>query len=96
MKLSERELEVLSANSLSVQNAKELAMHIESDYTVGGIFPKAQSGDFKLPDLEAFKARWCSWWPVAKVLLTLSKTFSGQKGVQVITQLILLGDQVCH
>ncbi|MBN9283570.1 MULTISPECIES: hypothetical protein [unclassified Flavobacterium] len=95
MKLSASELELLKANSLSMRNARDIARHIESDYTVGGIFPNGKSGDFDTPNVERFQSKWCSWWPVARILLTLAKIFTGEKGDKAINALIALGDTVC-
>lgn len=96
MSLSKNDLEILKANSLSVANAKAIAEQIESDSTVGGIFPHGNSGDFTDPDIEKFKSKWCSWWDVARILLTLAKIFTGENADKVIDAILKLGDSVCN
>jgi hypothetical protein len=96
MILTSSELEILKANSLSVANAQNLARQIESDITVGGIFPNANSGDYSNPDIEKFKSKWCSWWIVAKILLNIAKVFTGPIADKAIDKLIELGDRVCQ
>lgn len=95
MKLTVNELETLKANSLSIRNAKDIAEQIDSDHTVGGIFPNAATGDFTNPDIQKFKEKWCGWWPVARILLTLAKIFTGDKADKVIDAILKLGDTVC-
>ena len=95
MSLTASELEILKANSLSVANAQSMATQIESDLTVGGIFPNGASGDFTDQNVEKFKAKWCSWWSVAKILLTIAKVFTGPKGDDVIDALLKMGNNLC-
>jgi hypothetical protein len=95
MSLTNAELELLKANSLSVANAQNMANNITNDMTVGGIFPKANAGDLSNPDTEKFKAKWCSWWPVAKILLKVAKAFTNDKADKVIDALLEVGDNVC-
>jgi hypothetical protein len=95
MKLSVTELETLKSNSLSIRNAKDIAKLIESDNTVGGVFPNAAEEDFKNPDIQKFKEKWCGWWPVARILLTIAMIFTGEKADKVINALIKLGDTNC-
>ena len=59
MGLTKIELDTLMANSLSIHNAREIALQIESDLTVTGIFPNGATGDFTHPDEEKFKDKWC-------------------------------------
>lgn len=95
MSLSSKELEMLKANSLNLSDAKTLSDLISADHSVGGIFPNGASGDFSNPDIEAFKSKYCSWWPIARILFVIGKIFTKEKGDQVIDALISLGDQVC-
>lgn len=95
MKLSQQELEALKVNSLSIKDAKNMAEQIESDHTVGGLFPQGAVGDFSNPDIAKFKDKWCPWWPIARILLTIAKVFTGDKGDKVIDALMKLGDTVC-
>lgn len=95
MKLGKEELNTLAANSLSMQNAKAIGMHIDEDHSVGGIFPNGKSGDFSNPDIEKFKNKWCSWWPIAKILLNIAKVFTKEKGDKVLDALLELGNTVC-
>jgi hypothetical protein len=95
MKLSESELEILKVNSLSINNAKNIGSQIDSDHTVGGIFPKGETGDFSDPDIEKFKSRWCSWWTVAKILLSLAKIFVGERTDKVLDAILSLGNRIC-
>lgn len=96
MALTTIELETLKANSLSVSNARDIATQIESDHTIGGIFPAGASGDFTNPDEEKFKAKWCGWWPVAKILLTLAKIFTGDNADKAIDAILNLGNSICE
>lgn len=96
MTLTETELSTLKANSLSIQNAKEMAKLIDSDHTVGGIFPNGKNGDFSDPKIEIFKSKWCGWWPVAKILLTIAKIFTGDNADKVIDEILKLGSNVCE
>lgn len=96
MSLSKEELELLKVNSLSVSNAKSVAEQIENDYTAGGIFPKGSEEDFSNPNMDKFKSKWCSWWKVAKILLTIAKIFTGDKGDKVIDALLSLGNENCN
>ena len=95
MKLTDSELELLAANSLSIDNAASIGEQIENDLSVGGIFPDGSNGNFDNPNEALFKSKWCSWWPVAKILLTIAKTFTGPAGDKVIDALISLGNRVC-
>lgn len=95
MKLTKTELDTLKANSLSIRNARDIALQIESDPTFSGIFPNARTGDFTNPDQEKFKDKWCGWWPIAKILLTIAKTFTGDNADKAIDAIISLGDRVC-
>jgi hypothetical protein len=95
MSLSSKELEMLKANSLNLSDAKTLSDLISNDHSVGGIFPNGANGDFTNPDIEAFKAKYCSWWPIARILFVIGKIFTKEKGDKVIDALISLGDQVC-
>lgn len=95
MKLSTKELEILKTNSLSVSNARRLALQIETDPTVGGIFPKAEEEDFSIINEEKFKQKYCWWWNVAKILLTLAKVFTGRRGDQILDHLLKLGNHIC-
>lgn len=96
MKLTANELELLKANSLNISNARDIANQIESDHTVGGIFPNAINDDYSNPDIQKFKDKWCAWWPVARILLTIAKIFTGNKGDNAIEAMISLGDSVCQ
>jgi len=95
MPLTEQELDFLRVNSLSVKNARELAEFIESDDTVGGIFPNGAAGDFTTFNAEAFKKKWCSWYPIARILLKIAKAFAGPKGDEKIDAIIEIGDSLC-
>ena len=88
-------LQELEANSQHLQNAKNLAQSIINDPTVGGIFPNAANGDFSSPNIERFKGKFCSWWPLAKKLLKLAKVFTNSRIDAIIDQLIELGDSIC-
>lgn len=96
MRLSAAELEILKTNSLNLRNAKDLAKQIEADATVSGIFPKGAEGDYSNPNIEIFKRKWCSWWPVARLLLPLAKIFTNDEGDKKIDAIIELGDSVCN
>ncbi len=95
MKLSSSELELLKSSSLNFQNAKVIGELINSDRTVGGIFMNAGNGDFSNPDVDKFEAKYCAWWPLARILLTIAKVFTGEKTDKVIDELLKLGDRVC-
>lgn len=95
MELTIKEFETLTANSLSIDNAKSIAIQIENDLTVGGVFPKAEEDVFTVIDKDRFKARYCWWWKLAKVLLKLAKVFTGKKADKVIDHLIKVGNQIC-
>lgn len=95
MSLSSKELDMLKANSLNLKDAKILSELVNEDHSVGGIFPKGAQGDFSNPDIEAFKAKYCSWWPIARILFVIGKIFTKEKGDKVIDALISLGDEVC-
>jgi hypothetical protein len=94
MVLTKNELETLKMNSLSISNAKDIANQIESDLTVGGIFPNAETGNFENPNIEIFTQKWLWWWLAAKILLKLAKVFTGEKADKVIDKIILLGDSI--
>lgn len=95
MSLNKLELDALAANSLGMESARTVATHIESDTTMGGIFPNAQDGNFNNPDIAKFKDKWCDWWPVAKILLKIAKVFTGEKGDKAIDAILKLGNEVC-
>ncbi|MEN8825793.1 MAG: hypothetical protein ABF273_05500 [Wenyingzhuangia sp.] len=95
MNLTTKEIEILKTNSLSLQNAQAIAIQLEKDPTVGGIFPNALADDFSVVSEEKFKKKYCWWWKLAKILLTLAKVFTGNRGDQVIEQLIKLGNHIC-
>ncbi len=95
MELTKIELETLKANSLSIRNARDIAKQIESDPTFSGIFPNGKTGDFTNPNEEKFKNKWCGWWPIAKILLTIAKTFTGDNADKAIDAIIGLGDRIC-
>ena len=95
MSLSSKELEMLKANSLNLSDAKTLSDLVSADHSVGGIFPNGKNGDFSNPDIEAFKSKYCAWWPIARILFVIGKIFTKDKGDQVMDALIALGDEVC-
>ncbi|TXI88286.1 MAG: hypothetical protein E6Q37_00460 [Crocinitomicaceae bacterium] len=95
MKLNQQELDVLKANSLSLTDVKQMAELIDSDHSIGGIFPNGTNGDFSNADIEKFMNKWCSWWPIARILLTVAKAFTNDKVDKVIDALLKLGDSVC-
>ncbi|MFW0736735.1 hypothetical protein [Flavobacterium sp. T12S277] len=95
MGLTQSDLETLRANSLSIGNARDIAQQIESDPTFSGIFPNGTTGDFANPDERKFKDKWCGWWPTAKILLTIAKTFTGDNADRAIDAIISLGDRIC-
>lgn len=95
MALSAQELEMLKANSLNLHNAKAIGDMINDDMTAGGIFAHGEEEDFSNPDIEAFKNKYCGWWPIARILLNLAKIFTKKKGDRVLNEMIKLGDEVC-
>ena len=95
MSLSSKELEMLKANSLNLNDAKILSELVSADHSVGGIFPNGSAGDFSNPDIEAFKSKYCAWWPIARILFVIGKIFTKEQGDKVIDALISLGDEVC-
>lgn len=95
MKFTENEMDVLVTNSLDLRNAKLLAELVESDYTVGGIFPKGAEGDFTNPNHDEFKRKFCPWWKLARILFNIAKIFTKKKGDKALDALILLGDTIC-
>ncbi len=92
---SAQEIETLKTNSLSMQNAKVFGEMVESDLTIGGIFPNANNDDFSNANEAIFKGKWCSWWILGKQLLSLAKIFTGPKADKAIDKLIELGDRIC-
>ena len=98
MQLEKHELDALQSNSLSIRDARDISELIDSDLSVNGIFPNntAAAEDFTNPDIEKFKAKWCSWWPIAKILLQIAKIFTKERGDQVIDEMIKLGNTVCR
>lgn len=96
MSLSNAQLELLTKSGFNLKDVKEIALLIESDYTVKGIFPDALDHNFSNPDIEKFKDKWCAWWPVAKILLTIAKVFTKEVGDKVIDALLKLGDELCE
>ncbi len=95
MKLSQNELAALEANSLSIKDAKEIGILIESDLTANGIFPNnSVSEDYSNPDIEKFKSKWCTWWPVAQILLKIAKIFTKERGDKLIDEIIKLGNSL--
>lgn len=95
-KLNSSELESLKNNPEHVKSAKLIADQISEDSTVGGVFPKADDGNFEQIDLEIFKEKWCSWWPVARILLVVAKIFTGKRVDKIINQILKTGDEVCN
>ncbi|MBK9419193.1 MAG: hypothetical protein IPN62_18410 [Flavobacteriales bacterium] len=90
--MNNRTFDQFKAMGASFSDAKAIADLITNDPTVGGVFPK---GDLANPDHAVFKAKWCSWWGVAKVLLQVAKVFTNDAGDKVIDKLIQVGDTVC-
>lgn len=95
MALTAIELEILKTNSLSLSNARAIGTQIESDLSAGGIFPHGANGDFSNPDMEKFRSKWCDWWVIAKILLSLAKVFTGPKADKVLDALLALGNTTC-
>ncbi|WP_427874764.1 hypothetical protein [Flavobacterium sp. MMS24-S5] len=95
MKLSAKEKETFTENSLNVSNAIHLANFIEKDLTIGGVFPNGKSGDFKNPDTKKFATKWCSIWAIIKPLCIVAKVFTGDKADAAIDAFIALGDTAC-
>ena len=97
MRLEKHELDALQANSLSIRDARDISSLIDGDLSVNGIFPNntEETEDFSNPDVEKFKAKWCSWWPIAKILLHIAKIFTKERGDKVIDEMIELGNTVC-
>lgn len=97
MQLQQHELDALQANSLSIRDAKDIGSLIDSDVTVNGIFPNNTEDveDYTNPDIEKFKDKWCSWWPIAKILLHIAKIFTKKRGDKVINEMIELGNTLC-
>lgn len=95
MKFTENEMSALMTNSLDLRNAKLLAELVESDHTVGGIFPQGAAGDFTNPNNDEFKRKFCSWWKLARILFNLAKIFTKEKGDKALDALIILGDTIC-
>lgn len=95
MNFTTEQLELINKNSVNVSNAMRLARFIEDDFTVGGIFPNADSDDLSTVDERKFSQKWCKWWTVAEVLLKLAKAFTGDKGDKVIDAILELGNKVC-
>jgi hypothetical protein len=93
--MTHQELEILKTNSLSLGNARIIASQIESDYTAGGVFPKAGENNFTEINEKVFKAKWCFWWKFAKILLKIAKIFTKSKGDKVIDNLLKLGNKIC-
>ena len=89
------ELEIFKANSLSLENSRQIGLQLEKDPTAGGVFPKAAEDNFTEVDKEKFKEKWCGWWKVAKILLKIAKIFTGKKTDKVIDNLLKFGDKVC-
>ncbi len=79
-------------SGLTISDAKAIADLIKEDRTVGGVFPK---GDLNNPDPAVFKAKWCPWWGVAKLLLEIAKIFTNDTTDKIIDKLIEYGDSVC-
>ena len=97
MRLEKHELDALQSNSLSIRDARDISSLIDGDLSVNGIFPnnKEEAEDFTNPDIEKFKDKWCSWWPIAKILLNIAKIFTKERGDKVINELLKLGNVVC-
>jgi len=94
-KLNSSELESLKNNPEHVKSAKLIADQITKDPTSGGVFPKANEGNFEEVDHEIFKDKYCDWWPVIRILLIIAKIFTGKKGDKAINRTIEVGDEVC-
>lgn len=89
------DIKALHENGFQAADAKAIADMVSSDATAGGIFPNAELGDFNAPDIDRFKSKYCSWWPIAKLLLGFAKVFTGPRGDRTLDALIELGNKVC-
>ncbi len=93
--LSQERLEELRANSLTLQDAKTVRDFVTEDATVGGIFPNVTDDNLGDPNVERFKEKYCSWWPIARILLSIAKIFTNEKVDKIIDGLLALGDEHC-
>lgn len=95
MQINQQEMELLKGSMLNLESARIMAERIDSDYTVNGIFPEGATENYSVVNEEKFKKRFCSWWPVARILLILAKNFTNERGDLVIDALIAVGDRLC-
>lgn len=93
--MTNSELETLKANSLSLENARQIGLQLEKDPTASGVFPKGAEEDFSVVDEERFKDKWCTWWKLAKIILKIAKVFTGNKADKVIDNLLKVGNTIC-
>lgn len=92
MILTADELDLMKANSLRVSNAREITDRINTDLTVGGLFPNAGVGDFSSYDIEKFRTEWYINWEINLIMLRIARTFANEITANSINALIDLGN----
>jgi hypothetical protein len=93
--LSTGEIHQLSAAGIYYSDARNLAQDISDGGTLGGVLDYTADAETPAIDPEAFIAKYCAWWPIAKLLFKLAKVFTNPKWDAVLDTLIAFGDEHC-